>query len=104
MSIKLEDLSPEDLNVSPKMFRLLRALSNGLLSFSPADCDNMEPSEETIREYAESMDISPDQIDDDVREDVRYNMEYCEECGHEECPIIQMYRLIEKLKELGHGS
>ena len=76
-------------------------LSHGLDWHTPTNCDGCTPSEEYLKEYAESTDnkYPPEEGKDDWLEDAKYDMEYCHQCGNTDCEYVKMRELVKRLRE-----
>ena len=76
-------------------------LSRGIDGMKPNDCDACEPSDEYLKEYAESVDAKypPVEGDDAWTEDARWDMDCCEQCGNRDCAAVKFRELVNGLKE-----
>lgn len=79
----------------------LAKLTHEIDGARPNDCDAREPSEEYLREYAESVDAKypPVEGDDAWTEDARWDMDCCEQCGNRDCAAVKFRELVNTLKE-----
>lgn len=101
---RMDDLSKGDLTISPKLYNVLRDISNGLLGFSCGECENKTPSEETIKQYCDEMDIPRENVDERIFNDVVWSMDDCAECANDGCPVTRLYELVNKIKGATHGK
>ena len=79
----------------------IEKLSREMDGFQSGDCDSRTPSEEYLRDYAESMDekYPPEEGHDDWLDDAKWCMDNCGDCGAEGCTAVRLRKLVRELKE-----
>ena len=75
-------------------------LSRGMDGMHPNDCDACEPSDEYLKEYAESVDAKypPVEGDDAWVEDAKWDMDYCGQCDNKDCATVKLREFVAALK------
>ena len=80
----------------------LARISHDMDSLLPASCSEKSPSEEYLKEYAETYNCKypvEEGDNDDWLDDAKWEMEYCGQCDYEWCCAVRLRRLVKELKE-----
>jgi hypothetical protein len=83
---------------------LIKRASSMLHGFIDVNtCERCVPSDEFMKDFRERYDIKNDHDwTADEREDARYEMESCDDCGCDDCPVKAIERIYET--ECGFGK